>query len=205
MTDGPWLPTYLEIISEPSEYYQKFGFEHISIPTDCPLVSSLKPWMDTLFLERYAFRRINRETLEQWQVALQRRFDFGVHKLEHSLALYDEHADRLLEVFHTDVETRTATTEGTANSSSVSSGRDSFHDTPDSTVNVSDTYNNGMTKRSVTQSGTTGNTLSLTETKTREYIDDPIGQIDNAVDQWRDLVSEFIAGFEDSFLNIFWY
>ncbi len=244
IADAPWLPTYLDIVSNPSEYYQRFGFSQLEVPTDCPLTSALMPWMNTMFEGRYAYRYINRETLEQWQTSLQYNMDSRVHVLEHSLQLYAKHKDAMLEVFKHDTSTRTvdragtrksdsnsrdtATSTGTetqeGDSSATSNNTRTFHDTPDSAINTQDVYNNGMTKDN--GYNTTANTSSgrttrsdegtrtaesndtttdkITESVDNITMDDPNKQVEDACRVWRDLASEFVAGFENNFMNILW-
>lgn len=244
IADAPWLPTYLDIVSNPSEYYQRFGFMQLEVPTDCPLTSALMPWMNTLFEGRFAFRYINRETLEQWQTSLQYNMDSRVHTLEHSLELYARHKDAMMEVFKHDTTTRTidragtrkldgttgntltSTATGSVEGDSTATDRNtsSFHDTPDSAVNVQDVYNNGMTRAE--NYGTTASTSSTRDTRSDEAtgtsqsnenttdkitesidnitMDDPNKQVEDACRIWRDLASEFVAGFEKNFMSILW-
>ena len=100
----------------------------------------------------------------------------------------------------------------------------SFHDTPDSAVNVQDVYNNGMTRQE--NYGTTARTSSTRDTRSDEAtgtstsnenttdkltesidnitMDDPNKQVEDACRIWRDLASEFVAGFEKNFMSILW-
>ena len=244
IADAPWLPTYLDIISNPSEYYQRFGFTQLEVPTDCPLTSALMPWMNTLFEGRYAYRYINRETLEQWQVSLQYSMDSRVHTLEHSLQLYAKHKDAMLDVFKHDTTTRTtdrtgtkkmdgttagtlaSTVTGTEEGDTTSTDKNTYsvHDTPDSAINVQDIYNNGMARtedyattaktnntRDVRNDETTGTTQNnenttdkLTESIDNISMENPNKQVEEACRIWRDLASEFVAGFENNFMSILW-
>lgn len=244
IADAPWLPTYLDIISNPADYYQRFGFMQLEVPTDCPLTSALMPWMNTMFEGRYAYRYINRETLEQWQTSLQYNMDRRVYTLEHSLQLYAKHKDAMLKVFRHDTSTRTIDRSGTKTSELTSSdnseasgtqnneqdstdttrGTSSVHDTPDSSINIQDVYNNGMTRNesyatnantssqrntstSVSTTNRSGNdttTDKITESIDNITMDDPNKQVEDACRVWRDLASEFVAGFENNFMNILW-
>ena len=170
--------------------------------------------------------------------------DSRVHTLEHSLQLYAKHKDAMMDVFKHDTSTRTidragtrklaGTTGNTLNSTATGSeegdttatdrNTSSFHDTPDSAVNVQDVYNNGMTR--VENYGTTARTSSTRDTRSDEAtgtstsdenttdkitesidnitMDDPNKQVEDACRIWRDLASEFVAGFEKNFMSILW-
>ena len=100
----------------------------------------------------------------------------------------------------------------------------SVHDTPDSAVNVQDLYNNGMSRQE--NYGTTASTSSTRDTRSDEStgthqsnenttdkitesidnitMDDPNKQVEDACRIWRDLASEFVAGFEKNFMSILW-
>ena len=89
---------------------------------------------------------------------------------------------------------------------------------------MQDVYNNGMTRQE--NYGTTARTSSTRDTRSDEAtgtsqsnenttdkltesidnitMDDPNKQVEDACRIWRDLASEFVAGFEKNFMSILW-
>ena len=198
----PWIPTLqdLEVRKEDSDptlakYYKKFGWEQLVVPDDCPHVVSRMPDLKVLFDERYAFRMINSETLEQWQIRLQSRFDRYVHIYERAYVLYETYQQEMIDDMKGG-ETRTIgrTIDGSE------SGDVRNINTPDSAINANDNYADNRSKSSGTSK--TVESVSDVLVKTGEGI---IDSINSGFRKYIDIDQDFIRQFEDSFLNLFWY
>ena len=196
----PWLPTLQDIEKrkddiENGPYYSKFGWEQLEVPTDCPIVAGRMADLKTLFDERYAFRMINSETLEQWQIRLQSRFDRYVHIYERAYMLYSHYDQDMIDDMKGG-ESRTIS----RSSSGSESGDVRNVNTPDSATNADDHYADSRSK----SSGTSSSTESITDVliKTGEGI---IDNINSGFRKYIDIDQDFIRQFEDSFLNLFWY
>ena len=92
-----YLPTLAEIKGwaqgddEQALYFQQFGWNQLEVFPDCPRVQARMPDLQLLFEEKYAFRQVNRETMEQWQVSLQTKFDSYCRKMEYAYELRDRY------------------------------------------------------------------------------------------------------------------
>ena len=201
-----WIPTLqdLEVRKQDPDptiaaYYQRFGWENIEVPADCPRVAARMTDLKVIFEERYAFRMINSETPERWQIRLQNRFDRFVRVYEHAYELYETYqADLIDDVRAGEVRTWSRT----YSDSQSSSGSGSEVDTPDAAINAGDDYADRRTK--TTESGSSSGTDSITETKikTGESL---VTSINEGFRKYVDIDQDFIGQFEDSFLNLFWY
>lgn len=201
-----WIPTLqdLEVRKQDPDptiaaYYQRFGWENIEVPADCPRVAARMSDLKIIFEERYAFRMINSETPERWQIRLQNRFDRFVRVYEHAYELYETYqADLVDDVRAGEVRTWSRT----YSDSQSSSGSGSEVDTPDAAVNAGDNYADRRTK--TTESGSSSGTDSISETKikTGESL---VTSINEGFRKYVDIDQDFIGQFEDSFLNLFWY
>jgi len=201
-----WIPTLqdLEVRKQDPDptiaaYYQRFGWENIEVPADCPRVAARMNDLKIIFEERYAFRMINSETPERWQIRLQNRFDRFVRVYEHAYELYETYqADLIDDVRAGEVRTWSRT----YSDSQSSSGSGSEIDTPDAAVNAGDNYADRRTKS--TESGSSSGTDSISETKikTGESL---VTSINEGFRKYVDIDQDFIGQFEDSFLNLFWY
>ena len=205
----PWLPTLQDIearkdhFTDEGRYYEKFGWEQLEVPADCPHVSSRMGDLKVLFDERYAFRMINSETLEQWQIRLQSRFDRYVHIYERAYVLYETYQQDMLDDMKGG-EARTITRSGSEIGSGSESGDVRNINTPDSRVNANDDYADSRSKSSGSSSSnvTTSESISDVLIKTGEGI---IDNINSGFRKYVDIDQDFIRQFEDSFLNLFWY
>lgn len=201
-----WIPTLqdLEVRKQDLDptiaaYYQRFGWENIEVPADCPRVAARMNDLKVIFEERYAFRMINSETPERWQIRLQNRFDRFVRVYEHAYELYETYQTDLVDDVRAG-EVRTWSRSYSDTQSSSGSG--SEVDTPDAAVNAGDNYADRRTK--TTESGSSSGTDSITETKikTGESL---VTSINEGFRKYIDIDQDFIGQFEDSFLNLFWY
>lgn len=209
-----WIPTLqdLEVRKQDPDptiaaYYQRFGWDNIEVPADCPRVAARMSDLKVIFEERYAFRMINSETPERWQIRLQNRFDRFVRVYEHAYELYETYqADLIDDVRAGEVRTWSRSYSETGSASSSSSGTGAEVDTPDAAVNAGDNYADRRTKRteSGSSSDSTSGTDSITETKikTGESL---VTSINEGFRKYVDIDQDFIGQFEDSFLNLFWY
>lgn len=201
-----WIPTLqdLEVRKQDPDpqiaaYYQRFGWDNIEVPADCPRVAARMNDLKIIFEERYGFRMINSETPERWQIRLQNRFDRFVRVYEHAYELYETYqADLIDDVRAGEIRTWSRSYSDTQSSS----GSGSEVDTPDAAVNAGDNYADRRTK--TTESGSSSGTDSISETKikTGESL---VTSINEGFRKYVDIDQDFIGQFEDSFLNLFWY
>ena len=185
-----WLPTLQDIEKRKQDddpdiaaYYQRFGWENLVVPADCVNVAGRMSNLKTLFDERYAFRMINQETLERWQIRLQNNFDRIVHTYERAYVLYAKYSSEMLD----DMIGGEIITRDTTGGSSVTS-------TPDFKTNESEDYADSRTKSKIDE--------TITSQRTGE---DLIDSINRGFRNWVDIDQALIQEFENNFLNIFWY
>ena len=195
-----WLPTLQDLekrkVDDPNKYYyQRFGWEMLVVPDDCVRVAARMGDLKTLFDERYAFRMLNAETMEQWQIRLQTRFDSYVRIYERAYELYERYSDALKD----DMEPGELRT-WDRTYSDLSSGDSSSVNTPDSVINASGDYADARTKSSGSSSGT--DSVTEKKVKTGEAM---INAVNEGIMKWKDLDIAFIKEFENNFLNIFWW
>lgn len=224
--DQPWVPTLLDVetfkANEPDGSpidWRRFGWSALDVPEECTHVAARFDILGTRFLQRYAKRMLNQETMELWQNRLQNRFDEVVHMYERAYTLYEANQESMMSdvlpgtkrTYDTkDTNGGTDSVSGTDTSSGKSKSKQS--NTPDSAINESDDYagalgieensstrtNSGKTEygRTLTRKGT--DTLVLTGAQVMESVN-------SSIDGWRDIDTAFIASFENNFLNIWWY
>ncbi len=183
-----WLPTLQDIIVRQDDvdlgsYYKKFGFEQLVVPDDCPHVADRMDTLKTLFDNRYGFRMINKETLEQWQIALQNNFDRVVRIYERAYVLYEKYEQEMLDDM---IGGERITRDTTGDSSLVN--------TPDYTTNETDDYADSRNRSKVKE------TISTIRTG-----DGLIESVNDGFRRWIDIDQSLISEFENNFLNIFWY
>ena len=218
----PWLPTLLDIErfkaedSRP-EYWQKFGWDQLEIPEDCPYVSDRMTTLSGRFIANYGWRMLAYETMEQWQTKLQERMDAIVHKYNRAYQIYSEHAEDLAKVLPGETRRTNGTVASSGDDVTKASGQDSISskskasDTPDSAINESDNYagsigvDSGTTTYGRTDTLTHGRTdttdMTSTLTKTGMEI---MEAVNGSIDGWRDIDTQLIREFENLFLNLFW-
>ena len=200
-------------------YYDRFGLDRVEIPADCPRLTAVMPRVIQLFNERYAYRMLNSETLEQWQMRLQHTADLNVYRYERALTLYATNAEEISNVLEKKTTERDATSENSGSDSTTYGRKDTFAgsvkniDTPDSAINASDDYADSLTKsdNSNTASGTDTLTHGLKNTikdkvvETREPEGGFIPALNENIDAYRDIAVDFVSEFENNFMNVFWY
>ena len=185
---APWLPTLQDIEvrkddPELADYYQRFGFGTLEIPDDCTHVIARKDRLKELFNERYAFRMINQETLERWQIRLQTKLDRIVRVYERAYALYEKYdAEMMDDMLGGEKITRDTSADG------------SQVNTPDYATNASENYADNRSRSKVNE------TIATIRTG-----DGLVDSVNEGFRKWTDIDQSFISEFEDNFLNIFWY
>lgn len=225
---APWLPTLQDIEVrkddvEVGEYYKKFGWDQLVVPDDCPIIAGRMANLKILFDQKYAFRMINSETLEQWQIRLQARFDRYAHIYERAYTLYSTYSQELIDdmiggetrrITKSGSESRKITRSGSETGTGSESGDVRNVNTPDAATNADDRYADSRSKSSGTSSSSlissedTTDGLISSDDITDRLIKTGEGLIDNINSGFRkfiDIDQDFIRQFEDSFLNLFWY
>lgn len=95
--DAEWMPTYWDVIAlreglagnTDADYWKQFGFDQLEVPEDCTHVSARMSIIENYFDELYANRQLNSETMQQWQMRLQRTLDTVVYNYERAYTLYE--------------------------------------------------------------------------------------------------------------------
>lgn len=225
--DAPWVPTLLEIeMNKANEDdgsrtdWRKYGWSALYLnEKDCPFVTQRWTELEARFINRYAYRMINQETLERWQTRLQNRFDEVVNRYERAYRLYEEYKDTLDEnvmkgkrttIDHTISDTGMNSEKYTG--SDTNSGKNKYSDTPDSDINESDNYAGSVQIQNYTQTygrnkDTTINQDSSGHVLKKEYESGP-DAMDSFIKNIRsyvDIDTAFIAEFENNFMNVYWY
>lgn len=207
--DEAWLPTYADLIVRQGEEqgpvtdYNRYGWNALVVPSDCPKVTSRMESLNTRFEQRYCDRMISYETWDLWQVKLQERFDSLVYVYERAYRLYANNADAI----ENDIlPGRTVSFSDTARAGGSDSrnGTTKESDTPSSQINTSDNFAGSITKDSVTNTyGRTDTRVSTTtETVTGGQV---MENVNDSIAKWRDLDTAFVDEFQDLFLKIWWY
>lgn len=213
--------------------YQNVGFDALDVDASLENIDDRWEVLEQRFTERYAFRRISAETLTRWQVRLQNRFDEIADRYERAYALYAEQGEAMMDdilpgwkeiMDRTDKDSGTDTNTRTGSRELSYTGTDKnirrSADTPDSSTNASDMYadrrdesTRSFTDRKDTETfnqlkdallhgKTTDIDYTLTKTETGAQIIDAVNE---AITKWKDLDTQFVAEFENLFLNIFDY
>ena len=182
----PWIPQLITIEKKKADNepgYSNIGFENLVVPADCVKVTARMSTLKVLFDERYAYRMINAETLERWQVRLQNTMDAVVRTYERAYTLYDKYATEMSDdMLGGEVITRDLSSDG------------SQVNTPDYATNATDNYADNRSRSKVDE--------TITTIRTGESVVDSVNQ---GFRNWIDLDQAFIQEFENNFLNIFWY
>lgn len=185
---APWLPTLQDIEvrktdPEHADYYQRFGWDNLVVPDDCPHVTARMNDLKVFFEQRYGFRMVNKESLERWQIGLQAKFDEVVHIYERAYILYEKYEQEMLD----DMLGGEKITRDTL-------GDSQQINTPDYATNASQDYADNRSRSNVKE------TISTVRTG-----DGLIDSVNAGYQRWIDIDQSFIAEFENNFLNIFWY
>lgn len=225
--DSPWVPTLLEVevnkASEPDGSavdWQKYGWSALYIDElKYPHVNERMTLLQERFNQRYAFRMLNQETLERWQMKLQNRFDECVARYDRAYELYELYENELKNDVLKGKKTVTeqtvdvaGTDESQLSGSDTNSGKNKYSDTPNSAINDSDDYAGSIQKQDYTQTygrkdnktknQNTKNNATVTETETGGVL---IDSLNTAITSWMDLDTRFVAEFENNFMNVYWY
>lgn len=225
--DSPWVPTLLEIETNKADEpdgsavnWQRYGWSALYIDEiEYPHVNARMAQLQERFNQRYAFRMLNQETLERWQIRLQNKFDECVARYDRAYELYEQYQNELKNDVLKGKKTVTEQTvgvEGTDESqlsgSDTNSGKNKYSDTPDSSINDSDNYAGSITKQDYTQTygkkdskttkQDTKNNATVTETETGGVLIEALNQ---AIFDWVDIDTRFVSEFENNFMNVYWY
>lgn len=208
--DQPWVPTLLDVermkAAEPDDSpvdWRRFGWSALEVPESAGHVVARFDILGTKFLQRYANRMLNQETMEMWQTKLQSRFDEVVDKYERAYALYEMNETGMLNDSATGRKAIvTAVGEGSMSSSDTDERR--YSDTPDQVINDNDNYAGNITKGKSSRTGTSSNNSS-SESEEKLTGDALIRSVNDNINGWMSIDTAFIASFENNFMNIWWY
>ena len=236
--EQPWVPTLVDVermkAAEPDDSpvdWRRFGWSALEVPQDATHVIARFDILATRFLERYAYRMLNAETMEKWQVRLQNRFDEVVRLYERAYSLYADNEKAML----ADVipgmrrtseyadesqgeSSQTGESSDSRTTSATGSNKTKNSDTPDSKINSSDNYAGSISigsdtsESSVAGKTATKNGIIRSDTGKRtgtEVVQQTGGEVIDAVNHsvksWMDIDTAFIAEFENNFMNVWWY
>lgn len=207
--DQPWIPQLIDVermkASEPDGSpvdWRRFGWSALEVSSEFPNIIARFDILKERFNERYAYRMLNAETMEKWQVRLQNRFDEVAPKYERAYRLYGENLK-----YMDNVTPGRKVTESTNNDSSTNSDVSSdsrYSDTPDTSINTSDNFAGSITRNTAKDVTTKKDTQSKV---TDEVVSgaEVIQNVNDSVNAWIEIDTEFISSFENNFLNIWWY
>ena len=204
----PWLPKLCDVEnfkvnSDDPTYWQRFGWEALEVPGECTFVGERMEILKTRFNQQYFDRKLNSETMEVWQVRLQRRFDEVVRRYDRMYELYQRYDQDMKEDILSGDKTVTES-KAQAGGSDTSEGTGRNIDTPDEAVNDTQGYAGSRSDSKATN--TYGRTDTLTSTVTRTMTGKGVvDSINDSVMSWRDIDTEFVNEFQNNFLNVFWY
>lgn len=203
-----WQPMLIEIVQRGKEdpYFAKFGFDQLVVPDHCVHVLAGMERLTERFNERYGFRMLNQGVLEKWQIRLQNKMDEVVDKYERAYALYEEHAEGIMDDIKTGVR-RTLDGQNQASGTDTNTRTNTVKriDTPDSAVNANDGYADSYEKGDGTSGTTYGRKDVNSVTEVTEATGILLENINKTINAYRDIDTEFIKEFENNFLNVFWY
>lgn len=204
----PWLPKLCDVESfkvksDDPAYWQRFGWEALEVPGNCAFVRERMATLKTRFDQQYFDRKLNSETMEVWQVRLQRRFDEVVQRYNRMYELYDRYDQDMKEDIISGDKTVTEST-AQAGGSDTSEGTGRNIDTPDELVNSTEGYAGSRSDSKATN--TYGRTDTLNSTVTRTMTGKGVvDSVNDSVMSWRDIDTDFVNEFQNNFLNVFWY
>ena len=204
----PWLPKLCDVESfkvnsDDPAYWQRFGWEALEVPGECTFVRERMETLKTRFDQQYFNRKLNSETMEVWQVRLQKRFDEVVRRYDRMYELYQRYDQDMKEDIISGDKTVTEST-AQAGGSDTSEGIGRNIDTPDELVNSTEGYAGSRTDSKATN--TYGRTDTLTSTVTRTMTGKGVvDSVNDSVMSWRDIDTDFVNEFQNNFLNVFWY
>lgn len=206
--DEVWIPQLVEIEtwktdSDDPDYWKQFGWENLEVPDDCPTVAGRMAQLKVRFDERYAYRMLNSETMERWQVRLQNRFDETVRRYERAYTMYSRYETDMMDDV---LEGEKVVTESSVNQGGTDSTDTTTRniDTPDEAINQDENYASNLShvNGKVTYGRSdTGRTETVRTVTGKSLVD----SVNDSMDRWRDVDTSFVREFENLFLNIFWY
>ncbi len=225
--DDAWVPTLLEVevnkANEPDGSpidWRRFGWSALYIDTALyPHVAERFDILQERFNQRYAFRMLNQETMERWQIRLQNRFDECVARYDRAYELYEQYEDNLKNDIlkgRKTVSEQTVDVDGSGDSqlsgTDTSVAKSKYSDTPNSLIDENDDYAGSLTKNTSSQTygrkdartnkqNTKANGI-VTETETGGVL---IDALNDAISSWMDIDTRFVAEFENNFMNVYWY
>lgn len=204
----PWLPKLCDVESfkvnsDDPAYWQRFGWEALEVPGECTFVRERMETLKTRFDQQYFNRKLNSETMEVWQVRLQRRFDEVVRRYDRMYELYQRYDQDMKDDIISGEKTVTEST-AQAGGSDTSEGTGRNIDTPDELVNSTEGYAGSRSDSKATNTYGRTDTLSstVTHTMTGKGV---VDSINDSVMSWKDIDTEFVNEFQNNFLNVFWY
>lgn len=179
-----------------SEYYLRFGIGRVDW-LESPGDEVLKE-IEARFQYKYWDRKISGETMEQWQVYLQRTTDKIARKYCRALRLFAKYSERLDDdVIRKTTQTSSIDTTGDNKNQSVS------YDLPDNPVTLPSETTVGYGGAGSESTGnSTGHTTS---NSTVEMSGDIIDQLNRNIEGWRDIIGEIVDKYEECFLKVEWY
>lgn len=204
----PWLPKLCDVesfkvSSDDPTYWKRFGWEALEVPGECTFVRERMEILKIRFDQLYFDRKLNSETMEVWQVRLQRRFDEVVRRYNRMYELYQRYDQDMKEDIISGEKTVTEST-AQAGGSDTSEGTGRNIDTPDELVNSTEGYAGSRSDSKATN--TYGRTDTLTSTVTHTMTGKGVvDSINDSVMSWKDIDTEFVNEFQNNFLNVFWY
>lgn len=204
----PWLPKLCDVESfkvnsDDPTYWQRFGWEALEVPGDCTFVRERMETLKIRFDQQYFNRKLNSETMEVWQVRLQRRFDEVVRRYNRMYELYQRYDQDMKDDIISGEKTVTEST-AQAGGSDTSEGTGRSIDTPDEAVNDTQGYAGSRSDSKATNTYGRTDTLNstVTHTMTGKGV---VDSINDSVMSWRDIDTDFVNEFQNNFLNVFWY
>lgn len=204
----PWLPKLCDVESfkvnsDDPTYWKRFGWEALEVPIECTFVRERMEMLKIRFDQQYFDRKLNSETMEVWQVRLQRRFDEVVRRYDRMYELYQRYDQDMKDDIISGEKTVTEST-AQAGGSDTSEGTGRNIDTPDEAVNDTQGYAGSRSDSKATNTYGRTDTLNATVTHTmtgKGVVD----SINDSVMSWKDIDTEFVNEFQNNFLNVFWY
>lgn len=179
-----------------SEYFLRFGIGRVEW-LESPGDEVLKE-IETRFQYKYWDRKISGETMEQWQVYLQRTTDKIARKYCRALRLFAKYSERL-----DDDVVRKTTQTSSADSTGTNKNKGLAYNLPDTPVTLPAEAKTGYAGSGSESSGdNTGHSESVS---TVEMSGDIIDQLNRNIEGWRDIIGEIVDRYEECFMKIEWY
>lgn len=205
--DEPWNPKLVDILykarhgsADEQTYYSKFGLSAAEWDSTLTDLAQHKDNIVKLFEERFAFRMINRETLEQWQIRLQTVLDEEGPRADRAFRLYRLNSADIDNMLNGAEQTTFNNLKDELGG--TDRGKTSNVNTPDAVVNASDQYADNLSKSENTYGRTSTRTGTITVDKIPEG--GTLQSVNTSIGVYRNLENDFVDRFEKLFMNIFW-